>query len=151
MPRPKVYQSQTGNLPTIEFTLNKTMLGLDKNSAHTFKLPNSCVPEFMGAFNLTSDDLQNSIVVQIAGVAQAAQVRWGRSNRSKPRIYSANALPPRDHIFVQWSGKRFHSTQVAVHAEFSQEIAEFLSTGKMPSARLRFEHLSKNEFSLTRV
>lgn len=151
MPRPKVYQSQTGSLPTIEFTLNKTMLGLDKNSAHTFKLPKSCVSEFIDAFTLTSEDLQNSIVVNIAGAAQAAQVRWGRSNRSKPRIYSANALPPRDHVFVQWSGKRFHSTQAAVHREFAQEIAEFRSTGEMPPVRLRFEHLSKNEFSLIRV
>jgi len=150
MPRPTVSESIRGSLPTVEFDLNKTMLGLGKTSAHTFKLPAPCVSDFLSTFNLTSDRLQSAIVLRIGDVAYAAEVRWARSNRSQPRVHEANAFPPRDHVFVQWTGKRFLATQSATHAEFTTEIAAFNRTGTMPPTRVCFEHLGGHEFVLRR-
>mgnify|MGYP007107483541 FL=1 len=76
----EVWQS----LPTFKIGPKKTFLGMDKNRAHTFKLPKEMDNAIIKLLNLGEGNLQAEIKLIIEGREYPATARLWRGNRDRP-------------------------------------------------------------------
>ena len=78
--RPKCWKT----LSSFEISTSKTLLGLDKNKTHTFKLMEDKTSEYIDYFGSTPDKLEEETTLLIVGKPAPARIRWSRGNRSNP-------------------------------------------------------------------
>jgi hypothetical protein len=137
-------------LSSFEISTSKTLLGLDKNKSHTFKLMEDMTSEYIDEFGLTPDKLEEEITLIIGGKSTPARIRWSRGNRSNPHFLEKQALPKRDVLFFHWTGKTYEKTQLMMRNLFFEDISFFNINGALPERRIQFHHLENNTF-LVRV
>lgn len=133
-----------------EIGLSKTFLGLDKNTAHTFKLPKNMDEALVEFFSLNDSSLQVPIRLYIEGRMYDAQLRWWRGNRTMPHIHPPEALPKRDGTFFVWAGSRYEQTQMKMRDVFRDELHDYGATGSIPPRKIRFHHLGEDVFLMLR-
>jgi hypothetical protein len=144
--RPKIVKAVDG----FEIGLSKTFLGMDKNTAHTFKLPKNMDEVLVEFFSLNDNSLQVPIRLYIEGRMYDAQLRWWRGNRTMPHIHPPEALPKRDGTFFVWAGRGYIQTQMKMRDVFRGELRDYEATGSISPCKIRFHHLGENVFLMLR-
>jgi hypothetical protein len=140
--RPKCWKT----LSSFEISTSKTLLGLDKNKTHTFKLMEDMTSEYIDYFGLTPNKLEEEITLLIGGKPAPARIRWSRGNRSNPHFLEKEALPKRDVLLFHWTGKAYEKTQLMMRNVFYEDINFMSINGSLPDRRIQFHHLESNVF-----
>ena len=78
------------------------IFGLDKSKAHCFTLPKKMTLPIIDLFNLSSENLQTEIKLEIEGSDVDAIVRRARMNRKKPYKLRPDDLPKREVVQFDW-------------------------------------------------
>ena len=131
-------------LPSIEVWPKKTFMGLDKNSAHCFTLPKEVTQRMIDHFDLTSENLQRSLVFVIDGVDFEAEIRLANMNRSKTRKRSPEEIPYRMIVQFQW--KKFAETQDEFRLMLGDEYNSIVDGGTSSGCSVIFHHTRLNRF-----
>ena len=138
----EVWQS----LPTFKIGPKKTFFGMDKNSAHTFKLPKEMDNAIIELLNLGEGNLQSEIKLIIEGREYPATARLWRGNRDRPRTLEQNDLPEREGIMFVWA--RYEITIMAIRIAFQDTFEKIRNGDTNLNQSATFVHIKNNEFIL---
>ncbi len=129
---------------TFQIWPEMTFFGLDKNSAHTFKLPKSTTEGIMRILELGGDKLQTDIQLNIGGKYYPATARVWRGNRDRPRKLLPEDLPERIGIMFTWSA--FEVTIAAIRVALESAYSQVANGEKNNSQTATFVHVKNNHF-----
>ena len=131
---------------TFQIWPEMTFFGLDKSSAHTFKLPKQTTEALMRILELSEDKLQTDIRLNIGGKYYPATARVWRGNRKRPRKLLPEDLPERTGIMFSWS--TFEVTIAAIRVALELPYSQVANGDKNNSQTATFVHIKNNEFSI---
>ena len=131
---------------TFQIWPEMTFFGLDKNSAHTFKLPKPTTEGIMRILELEGDRLQTDIQLNIGGKYYPATARVWRGNRDRPRKLLPEDLPERTGIMFSWSA--FEVTIAAIRVALESAYSQVANGEKNNSQTATFVHIKNNQFSI---
>lgn len=131
---------------TFQIWPEMTFFGLDKSSAHTFKLPKQTTEALMRILELSEDKLQTDIRLNIGGKYYPATARVWRGNRKRPRKLLPEDLPERTGIMFSWS--TFEVTIAAIRVALELAYSQVANGDKNNSQTATFVHIKNNEFSI---
>ena len=100
----------------------KTMLGLDRNSAFTFKVPERFASRVISDHGMGESRRTIPVSVSISGGEYPAELSWRVQDGSKPWKGGIDRgwRLGREVLFIQYGSKRFEETQLAVRGILSE-------------------------------
>ena len=134
------------SLPTFEIYPKKTFFGIDKNKAHTFKLPKEMTQGVMEKLNLGGEKLQSKIRIKIGERIYPAIARVWRGNRDRLRKLKREDLPERLGIMFTWVS--YEVTIAAVKVALQDAFEQITNAGINTKEAATFIHVKNELFIL---
>jgi len=134
------------SLPTFEIWPKKTFFGMDKNKAHTFKLPKEMTQGIIEKLGLGEEKLQAKIELKVGDRSYPAIARVWRGNRDRPRKLRREDLPERLGIMFTWVS--YDITIAAIRVAFQDAFQQISNAEVNTKQTATFVHIRSNIFAI---